>query len=115
LKDNPTCTQGILCGDINNIDLIEQMEKEKAPKIPHMRVMSISIRAIEPSKVKIKRLFNTSKIDELHIYAISYHVCEDYNVESKPSKPVFRTRTFFNKEFNSKFGNNEMVPCGSEL
>ncbi len=43
---------------------------------PAMRVMSISLKAAVPSQVKVKRLFNTNRVDELHIYAISYFFCE---------------------------------------
>lgn len=49
-------------------------------KPPNMRVMSISIKAAIPSQVKIKKLFNTNRPDDLHIYAISYYICEDYLV-----------------------------------
>jgi hypothetical protein len=33
------------------------------PKPPNMRVMSISIKAVVPTQVKLKRLFNTNRID----------------------------------------------------
>ena len=66
-----------------------------------MRVMSISLKAVLPSQVKLKRLFNTNNLEELHIYAISYYYCENYLVDSKPSKYNGVGRTFFLKEFGA--------------
>jgi hypothetical protein len=62
-----------------------------------MRVMSISLKAVVPSQVKLKKLFNTNKIEELHIYSISYFFCEDYHIESKPSNYKGMCRTFYLK------------------
>lgn len=38
--------------------------------------MSISIKAVIPSQLKLKKLFNTNRVEELHIYAISYYLCQ---------------------------------------
>jgi len=62
-----------------------------------MRVMSISIKTAIPSQVKLKKLFNTNRVDDLHIYAISYFLCEDYLVEVKPNKYNGISKTFFLK------------------
>jgi len=64
-----------------------------------MRVMSISLKAVVPSQVKLKKLFNTNRIEELHIYAISYFFCEDYQIESKPTHYKGVSHTFYLKEF----------------
>ena len=42
--------------------------------------MAISVRAVVPAKVKVKRLFDTNRVDDLHIYAISYFFCDSYQV-----------------------------------
>ena len=57
--------------------MLDQMEP--IPKIPPMRVMSISVKTIEPCKLKTKRLFNTNNTEELHIYALAYHFCDKYD------------------------------------
>jgi len=66
-------------------------------KPPNLRVMSISIKAVIPSQVKLKKLFNTNRVEDLHIYAISYYICEDYLVELKPNKYTGISRTLFLK------------------
>jgi hypothetical protein len=33
------------------------------PKPPKMRVMSMSIKAVVPTQVKLKKLFNTNRVD----------------------------------------------------
>lgn len=76
-----------------------------------MRVMSISIKAVVPQQVKLKKLFNTNKVDELHIYAISYFLCEDYQVELKPSRYNGISRTFFLKEFGMQSRDRSFVVC----
>lgn len=57
--------------------------------------MSIAFKAITPIKVKIKKLFNTMKTEEEHIYTISYQICESYDVEVKPAKPNLKSKTFY--------------------
>ena len=79
-----------------------------------MRVMSISIKAAVPAQVKLKRLFNTTRVEELHIYAISYFFCEDYQVEYKPSNYRGTSRTFFLKEFGAPIKDKEYHLCDNE-
>lgn len=79
-----------------------------------MRVMSISIKAVVPQQVKLKKLFNTNRVDDLHIYAISYFLCDDYQVELKPSKYFGVSRTFFLKEFGVQGRDRSFVVCNSE-
>jgi hypothetical protein len=73
--------------------------------------MSISIKAIIPAQVKLKKLFNTNRVDELHIFAISYFICEDYQVEIKPSKYAGTARTLFLKEFGAQSKDKNMIVC----
>ncbi len=76
-----------------------------------MRVMSISIKTIVPLQLKEKKLFNTNNVDELHLYAISYFLCDDYQVELKPTRYHGVNRTFFLKEFGSKSPDRTMIVC----
>ena len=76
--------------------------------------MSIAFKAITPIKVKIKKLFNTNKTEEEHIYAISYNICESYDVEVKPAKPILKHKTFYLKEFG-KFNHPNFEQCNSEF
>lgn len=76
--------------------------------------MSISIKAVVPCQVKLKKLFNTNRVDELHIYAISYFLCDDYQVELKPSKYVGINRTLFLKEFGVQGKDKSFVVCDTE-
>ena len=82
-------------------------------RTPSMRVMSISIKSVVPAQVKLKKLFNTNRVDELHIYAISYFFCDDYQIESKPASYKGSSRTFFLKEFGAA-GNREFQSCENE-
>lgn len=50
-----------LCADLPDPELIESVRDISRP--PNMRVMSISIKAVIPSQVKLKRLFNTNRVD----------------------------------------------------
>lgn len=79
-----------------------------------MRVLSLSIKAAVPSQVKLKRLFNTNRVDELHIYAISYFVCEEYQIEAKPANYRGTSRTLFLKEFGAQSRDKEYVVCDNE-
>jgi hypothetical protein len=76
-----------------------------------MRVMSISIKAAVPAQVKVKKLFNTNRVEDLHIYAISYFICEDYLVELKPSKYSGISRTLYLKEFGAPSKDREFFMC----
>ena len=71
-------------------------------KPPNMKVMSISIKTAVPSQVKAKKLFNTNKVDDLHVYAISFFLCEDYLVEIKPKNYRGISKTLFLKEFGAQ-------------
>jgi len=62
-----------------------------------MRVMSLSIKAVVPSQLKKKSLFNTNRIEDLHIYAVSYYFCDQYAVEFKPAKYQGKSKTIFLK------------------
>lgn len=98
-----------LCADLPDPELIESVRDISRP--PNMRVMSISIKAVIPSQVKLKRLFNTNRVDELHIYAISFFLCEDYQVELKPNRYSGISRTLFLKEFGAASKDKNMVVC----
>lgn len=76
-----------------------------------MRVMSISIKAVVPTQVKLKRLFNTNRIDQLHIYSISYYLCDDYQVELKPNSYTGKSKTLFLKEFGKQSSDKSMIVC----
>ena len=93
-------------------ELIESVRDISRP--PNMRVMSISIKAVIPAQVKLKRLFNTNRVDELHIYAISFFLCEDYQVELKPNRYSGISRTLFVKEFGAASKDKNMVVCDNE-
>ena len=66
-----------------------------------MRVMSFSLKAVIPSTVSTKKYFPTERKDETHIYAISYHLCENYNVSIKDGKHTLKHKTFYLKEFGN--------------
>ena len=95
LSENSKNVEFGLCADLADPEFIE-VERD-IPKPPGMRVMSLSIKAVVPSQVKLKRLFNTNRVDELHIYAISFFICDDYQIEAKPSNYVGLSRTLFLK------------------
>jgi len=69
--------------------------------------MSISIKAVVPSQVKRKNLFNSQHIEQIHIYAISYYFCDQYDIESKPAEYKGQSRTLFLKEFGPQLKNAE--------
>jgi hypothetical protein len=64
-----------------------------------MRVMSVSIKTIAPNQViKNRNIFKNvleKDMSSLHIYAISYFLCDDYQIELKPSKYHGIHRTLF--------------------
>jgi hypothetical protein len=109
LSENSKNVEYGLCADIQDPELIEPVRDISKP--PNMRVMSISIKAVVPSQVKVKKLFNTNRVDELHIYAISFFICEDYQVELKPYKYMGTSRTLFLKEFGAQSRDKNMVVC----
>ena len=76
--------------------------------------MSVSIRAVVPAQVKVKKLFNTNNVDETHIYAISYYYCDNYLVELKPKKYHGVSRTMFLKEFGAQRKDPNMIMCNDE-
>jgi len=64
--------------------------------------MSISLKAAIPSHLGKKQLFpNTNRIDENHIYCLSYTYCEEYQVELKPAKYSSEQKTFNLKSFGN--------------
>lgn len=109
LRENTRNVEFGLCADIQDAELIEAVRDNTRP--PNMRVMSISIKAVVPAQVKVKRLFNTNRVDELHIYAISYFLCDDYQVELKPSRYMGTSRTLFLKEFGAQSKDRSMIVC----
>ncbi|CAM6004632.1 unnamed protein product [Sphagnum balticum] len=76
--------------------------------------MSVSLKAVVPAQVKMKKLFNTQRIEDLHIYAISFFVVEDYLVELKPARYNGVSQTFYLKEFGAKMKEKDYVVCDSE-
>jgi DNA polymerase elongation subunit (family B) len=76
--------------------------------------MSISIKAVVPKQVQVKKLFDTNRADELHIFAISYYYCDEYLIEAKPSGYRGVSRTLFLKEFGANIRNPEWVMCQDE-
>jgi DNA polymerase alpha subunit A len=112
LRENSKNVECGLCADIQDAELIESMRDSARP--PNMRVMSISIKAVVPAQVKVKKLFNTNRVDELHIYAISYFLCEDYQVELKPSKYMGSSRTLYLKEFGTLAKDKNFIVCNDE-
>jgi DNA polymerase elongation subunit (family B) len=75
--------------------------------------MSVSLKAIVPSQLSKKSLFPTNRIDESHIYCISYTYCDDYLVELKPPKYNSYQKTFYLKEFG-KMNELNFVQCDNE-
>jgi hypothetical protein len=73
--------------------------------------MSISIKAVVPAQVKVKKFFNTNRVDELHIYAISYYLCEEYQMESKPHQYRGNSRTLYLKEFGPQKKDKDYISC----
>ena len=96
LSNNSQNTQGTLMANIQNAELLTAGDNLK---VPHMKVMAVSVRAAVPAQVKVKKLFNTSNVDDMHIYAISYYFCDSYQVELKPKKYHGQAHTLFLKEF----------------
>lgn len=64
-------------------------------KPPTLKVMSISLKWAIPSQLSKKKLFETNKIDEMHIYCISYSFSNDYIVEIKPAHYSITQKTFY--------------------
>ncbi len=63
-----------------------------------MRVLSFSLKAIVPATITKKKYFVKDK-DDLQIYSISYHYCDDYKVSIKDQKPKLIHRTYYLQEF----------------
>ena len=82
--------------------------------MPSLRVMSIAVRAAIPAQVKVKKLFNTNNVDDLHIYAISFFMCDSYQVELKPKKYHGISKTYYVKEFGASSKNGNMEQCQDE-
>ena len=78
LSNNEVNSEGTLCASIQNAELINCVRENIA--VPNLRVMAISVRAVVPARVKVKRLFDTNRVDDLHIYSISYFFCDSYQV-----------------------------------
>jgi DNA polymerase elongation subunit (family B) len=83
-----------------------------------MRVMSVSIKTIAPNQViKNRNIFKNvleKDMSSLHIYAISYFLCDDYQIELKPSKYHGIHRTLFLREFGGQSPDKTMVPFETE-
>jgi hypothetical protein len=99
-KSSKDSVEASLCVEIQFAESIEVIKDYIKP--PCLRVMSISLKAAVPSQVEKKQLFpNTTRIDETHIYCISYTYCEEYQVELKPPKYNQVQRTYHLKSFGN--------------
>lgn len=96
-----------LCVNIREPEFIERINKEKPAT---MRVMSLSVKAVVPSQLKVKRYFKTENSDDVQIYAISYTFCKEYDVELKPNKYNTFSRVYYVKGMGS-MNESEYVMC----
>lgn len=93
LRENTRNVESGLCVDIEYSELIEAIDERKEP--PKVRVMSFSIKSVVPATVTTKKYFPTDRKDDTHLYAISYHISEEYKISIKDKDLKLKHRTYY--------------------